>query len=115
VGRAGAGRRAAYLKRVAELVRADAERLARIVSLEVGKPMRESRFEIDGWNRGLLRLLRRITIDCRNAAELSGLSSGRQSGGPPLVMPRSTPARRWRGHNGVRKVRKGDRTLAPFV
>jgi lactaldehyde dehydrogenase/glycolaldehyde dehydrogenase len=44
--------RARYLARVAELVRADTERLARIVSLEVGKPMRESRFEIDGWTAG---------------------------------------------------------------
>jgi lactaldehyde dehydrogenase/glycolaldehyde dehydrogenase len=44
--------RARYLARVAQLVRADSERLARLVSLEVGKPMRESRFEIDGWTVG---------------------------------------------------------------
>jgi lactaldehyde dehydrogenase/glycolaldehyde dehydrogenase len=44
--------RARYLARVAQLVRADSERLARLVSLEVGKPMRESRFEIDGWTAG---------------------------------------------------------------
>jgi lactaldehyde dehydrogenase/glycolaldehyde dehydrogenase len=46
------GERAGYLRRVAELVRADDERLARIVSLEVGKPMRESRVEIEGWTAG---------------------------------------------------------------
>jgi lactaldehyde dehydrogenase/glycolaldehyde dehydrogenase len=44
--------RASYLARVARLVRADGERLAHLVSLEVGKPMRESRFEIDGWTAG---------------------------------------------------------------
>ncbi|MDB5860385.1 MAG: aldehyde dehydrogenase [Ramlibacter sp.] len=44
--------RARRLGRVAGLVRADSERLARLVSLEVGKPMRESRFEIDGWTAG---------------------------------------------------------------
>jgi lactaldehyde dehydrogenase/glycolaldehyde dehydrogenase len=44
--------RAGYLARVAQLVRDDAERLARIVSLEVGKPMRESRVEIEGWTAG---------------------------------------------------------------
>jgi lactaldehyde dehydrogenase/glycolaldehyde dehydrogenase len=46
------GERAGYLKRVADLVRADAERLARIISIEVGKPLREARFEIEGWTAG---------------------------------------------------------------
>jgi lactaldehyde dehydrogenase/glycolaldehyde dehydrogenase len=46
------GERAAYLMRVARLVRADTERLARIISLEEGKPMRESRVEIEGWTAG---------------------------------------------------------------
>ncbi|MDX6704548.1 MAG: lactaldehyde dehydrogenase / glycolaldehyde dehydrogenase [Solirubrobacteraceae bacterium] len=46
------GERAAYLQRVAQLIHADSERLARIISLEVGKPLRESRFEIEGWTAG---------------------------------------------------------------
>jgi lactaldehyde dehydrogenase/glycolaldehyde dehydrogenase len=46
------GERAGYLKRVGDLVCADAERLARIISIEVGKPLREARFEIEGWTAG---------------------------------------------------------------
>ncbi|MEA2222141.1 MAG: lactaldehyde dehydrogenase / glycolaldehyde dehydrogenase, partial [Solirubrobacteraceae bacterium] len=46
------GERAGYLKRVAQLIHADSERLARIISLEVGKPIRESRFEVEGWTAG---------------------------------------------------------------
>jgi len=46
------GERAKYLKRVAELIRGDSDRLARIISLEEGKPLRESRFEIEGWTAG---------------------------------------------------------------
>ncbi len=40
--------RAAYLKRIAELIQADAERLARIVVREQGKPLVEARGEIGG-------------------------------------------------------------------
>jgi lactaldehyde dehydrogenase / glycolaldehyde dehydrogenase len=46
------GERAGCLRRVAELIHADCDRLARIISLEVGKPMRESRFEVEGWTAG---------------------------------------------------------------
>jgi len=46
------GERAKCLRRVAELIRADSDRLAQIVSLEEGKPLRESRFEIEGWTAG---------------------------------------------------------------
>ncbi|HWF49954.1 MAG TPA: aldehyde dehydrogenase family protein [Solirubrobacteraceae bacterium] len=46
------GERAGYLKRVAELIHADSDRLARIISLEEGKPLRESRFEVEGWTAG---------------------------------------------------------------
>ncbi|MHB8690247.1 MAG: aldehyde dehydrogenase family protein [Solirubrobacteraceae bacterium] len=46
------GERAGHLKRVAELVHADSDRLARIISLEEGKPVSESRFEIEGWTAG---------------------------------------------------------------
>jgi lactaldehyde dehydrogenase/glycolaldehyde dehydrogenase len=38
--------RATHLRRVAKLVRNDVDRLARIISLEEGKPLREARFEI---------------------------------------------------------------------
>ena len=41
--------RASYLKRIAELIRADADRLARLVSIEEGKPLREAKAEIIGW------------------------------------------------------------------
>jgi lactaldehyde dehydrogenase / glycolaldehyde dehydrogenase len=44
--------RAEYLQRVAQLVRADAERLSRLISHEEGKPLRESRVEIEGWTAG---------------------------------------------------------------
>jgi acyl-CoA reductase-like NAD-dependent aldehyde dehydrogenase len=44
--------RAEYLQRVAQLVRADAEHLSRIISQEEGKPLRESRVEIEGWTAG---------------------------------------------------------------
>jgi lactaldehyde dehydrogenase / glycolaldehyde dehydrogenase len=44
--------RATYLRRVAELVRKDVDRLARIISLEEGKPLREARFEIVEWTAG---------------------------------------------------------------
>ncbi|HZZ92399.1 MAG TPA: aldehyde dehydrogenase family protein [Usitatibacter sp.] len=44
--------RAACLRRVAQLVRADQDRLAHIISLEEGKPLRESRFEVEGWTAG---------------------------------------------------------------
>jgi hypothetical protein len=44
--------RATCLRRVGELVRKDVERLARIISLEEGKPLREARFEIEGWTAG---------------------------------------------------------------
>jgi lactaldehyde dehydrogenase / glycolaldehyde dehydrogenase len=44
--------RAGYLRRVAEWVHADADRLAWIVSIEEGKPLREARFEIEGWTAG---------------------------------------------------------------
>jgi lactaldehyde dehydrogenase/glycolaldehyde dehydrogenase len=44
--------RAGRLKVVAQLVRAHADHLARVVSLEVGKPIRESRVEIEGWTAG---------------------------------------------------------------
>ena len=46
------GERAAFLKRIGDLVRADSERLARIISIEEGKPLRESRVEIEGWTAG---------------------------------------------------------------
>jgi lactaldehyde dehydrogenase/glycolaldehyde dehydrogenase len=46
------GERARYLARIGELVRADADRLARLISLEEGKPLRESRVEIEGWTAG---------------------------------------------------------------
>ena len=46
------GERAGYLMRIAKLVRADSERLAGIISLEEGKPLRESRAEIEGWTAG---------------------------------------------------------------
>src|SRR5437660_12307457 len=36
------GERATYLRRVAELVRADADRLSRLISREEGKPRREA-------------------------------------------------------------------------
>jgi acyl-CoA reductase-like NAD-dependent aldehyde dehydrogenase len=41
-------RRAQYLFKIAELIRRDRERLARILTKEQGKPIFESRFEIDG-------------------------------------------------------------------
>jgi acyl-CoA reductase-like NAD-dependent aldehyde dehydrogenase len=44
--------RAEYLQRIAQLVRADAERLSRLISHEEGKPLRESRVEIEGWTAG---------------------------------------------------------------
>jgi lactaldehyde dehydrogenase / glycolaldehyde dehydrogenase len=44
--------RAAYLQRIAALVRADADRLSRLISHEEGKPLRESRVEIEGWTAG---------------------------------------------------------------
>jgi len=44
--------RAEYLQRVAQLVHADAERLSRLISHEEGKPLRESRVEIEGWTAG---------------------------------------------------------------
>jgi lactaldehyde dehydrogenase/glycolaldehyde dehydrogenase len=44
--------RAEYLRRVAQLVRADTERLSRLISHEEGKPLRESRVEIEGWTAG---------------------------------------------------------------
>lgn len=40
--------RADYMKRVASLIRRDAERLARIISLEQGKPIKEARGEVGG-------------------------------------------------------------------
>ena len=40
--------RSAYLFKIAELIEQDRERLARILTLEEGKPLYESRFEIDG-------------------------------------------------------------------
>jgi lactaldehyde dehydrogenase/glycolaldehyde dehydrogenase len=46
------GERAAHLRRIGELVRADAERLSRLISQEEGKPLRESRVEIEGWTAG---------------------------------------------------------------
>jgi lactaldehyde dehydrogenase/glycolaldehyde dehydrogenase len=46
------GERAGYLRRIGELVRGDAERLARLISQEEGKPLRESRVEIEGWTAG---------------------------------------------------------------
>jgi lactaldehyde dehydrogenase/glycolaldehyde dehydrogenase len=46
------GERATYLRRVAELVRADADHLSQLISLEEGKPWRESRVEIEGWTAG---------------------------------------------------------------
>jgi acyl-CoA reductase-like NAD-dependent aldehyde dehydrogenase len=52
VGGADTGRRAGYLRRAAELIHADSDRLARISSLEEGKPLRESRFEVEGWTAG---------------------------------------------------------------
>ena len=51
------GERAGYLRRVAELIHADSDRLARIVSLEEGKPLREARFEIEGWTAGFFEYL----------------------------------------------------------
>jgi acyl-CoA reductase-like NAD-dependent aldehyde dehydrogenase len=44
--------RAEYLQRIAQLVRADTERLSRLISHEEGKPLRESRVEIEGWTAG---------------------------------------------------------------
>ena len=44
--------RGSYLRRVGELVRADADRLARLISQEEGKPLREARVEIEGWTAG---------------------------------------------------------------
>ncbi|MDG6998932.1 MAG: aldehyde dehydrogenase [Nitrososphaerota archaeon] len=41
-------KRAAYLKKIAELIRRDNERLARILSSEQGKPLFESRLEVEG-------------------------------------------------------------------
>jgi acyl-CoA reductase-like NAD-dependent aldehyde dehydrogenase len=49
--------RATCLRRVGELVRKDVERLARIISLEEGKPLREARFEIEGWTAGFFEYL----------------------------------------------------------
>jgi len=49
--------RAGYLSRVAQLIRADSDRLARIISLEEGKPLRESHFEIEGWTAGFFEYL----------------------------------------------------------
>jgi lactaldehyde dehydrogenase / glycolaldehyde dehydrogenase len=46
------GERAGFLQRVGELVRGDAECLARLISEEEGKPLRESRVEIEGWTAG---------------------------------------------------------------
>jgi acyl-CoA reductase-like NAD-dependent aldehyde dehydrogenase len=40
--------RALYLRKVAELIKRDRERLARIITSEEGKPLYESRLEIDG-------------------------------------------------------------------
>ena len=41
-------KRASYLKKTAELIRRDNERLARILSSEQGKPLFESRLEVEG-------------------------------------------------------------------
>jgi acyl-CoA reductase-like NAD-dependent aldehyde dehydrogenase len=49
--------RAEYLQRVAQLVRADAERLSRLISHEEGKPLRESCVEIEGWTAGFFEYL----------------------------------------------------------
>jgi lactaldehyde dehydrogenase/glycolaldehyde dehydrogenase len=47
-GRKSPLERAQVMKRIAELIRRDAEKLARIVSIEQGKPIKESRGEVGG-------------------------------------------------------------------
>ena len=44
--------RAVFLLKISELILADSDRLARIVSTEEGKPLREAKFEVESWTAG---------------------------------------------------------------